>query len=252
MVAEETPLAGGRLTEGVVRVGMTVRRPRQPSSAFVEKLLHHLECRRFCGAPRYLGRDADGRDMLTYLPGQVPPKWQRWSDDQVRSVGRLLRLLHDATVGSSLAGNAPVICHNDAGPHNTVFDGDRPFAFIDFDLARPGTRVFDLAYTAWAWCVSSKEERGSITIQAAQVRTLADGYGLAQRDRLRLPDVMLERQQKNLDLWRARRVDADHCERQRIDEVLAWTERELRFTRDHMEELLHALTSTPTLLARGR
>jgi hypothetical protein len=31
------PLTGGRLTAGVVRVGDTVRRPTQPSSAFTER-----------------------------------------------------------------------------------------------------------------------------------------------------------------------------------------------------------------------
>ncbi|MGC3860229.1 hypothetical protein ACPSM1_08585 [Micromonospora chersina] len=44
----EQPLAGGRLTAGVVRVGDTVRRPASPASGFVARLLAHLAG--VCGA----------------------------------------------------------------------------------------------------------------------------------------------------------------------------------------------------------
>ena len=39
----EIPLAGGWATEGVVRVGQTVRRSRGANADFVEQLLGHLE-----------------------------------------------------------------------------------------------------------------------------------------------------------------------------------------------------------------
>lgn len=39
----EIPLSGGRITEGVVRVGDTVRRPVGAHSAFVHRLLRHFE-----------------------------------------------------------------------------------------------------------------------------------------------------------------------------------------------------------------
>jgi hypothetical protein len=39
----EIPLTGGRLTDGVVRVGNTVRRPTGLHSPFVHGLLSHLE-----------------------------------------------------------------------------------------------------------------------------------------------------------------------------------------------------------------
>ena len=35
----EIPLEGGRITPGVVRVGETVRRPRNPNSEFVHEVL---------------------------------------------------------------------------------------------------------------------------------------------------------------------------------------------------------------------
>ncbi|MFG1755530.1 hypothetical protein [Streptosporangium sandarakinum] len=50
----EIPLVGGDVTEGVVRVGDTVRRPVGPNAPLVHALLRHLEE----GAPRFLGIDA--------------------------------------------------------------------------------------------------------------------------------------------------------------------------------------------------
>jgi hypothetical protein len=51
------PLTGGRLTQGVVRIGDTVRRPASEKSAFTAELLQLLERRGFTTAPRYLGQD---------------------------------------------------------------------------------------------------------------------------------------------------------------------------------------------------
>ena len=43
----EIPLAGGDVTEGVVRIGDTVRRPAGPHSPLVHALLRHLEAAGF-------------------------------------------------------------------------------------------------------------------------------------------------------------------------------------------------------------
>lgn len=51
----EQPLAGNRLTAGVVRVGPTVRRPASPASPFVSRLLTHLAKRGFDGCPNTWG-----------------------------------------------------------------------------------------------------------------------------------------------------------------------------------------------------
>ena len=54
----------------VVRVDDTVRRPA--ASSFVRDLLRHFASRGWSGAPRYLGVDARGRDVLTFIDGDVP------------------------------------------------------------------------------------------------------------------------------------------------------------------------------------
>ncbi|WP_371749298.1 phosphotransferase family protein [Streptomyces sp. NBC_00280] len=143
----EEPLSGGRITPGVVKAGDTVRRPTTPASPFVAQLLGHLQRQGFTGAPRHLGIDEAGRDVLSYVPGRVPARFQRWSDLQVAAAGTLLRALHDATRGSRLAGQHPVICHHDPGPNNAVFQKEVPVALIDWDTAAPGEPLEDRGNT---------------------------------------------------------------------------------------------------------
>ena len=67
---DEIPLAGGNVTP-VVRVGETVRRVPGPWSPAVHRLLDHLAARGVDGAPRFLGLDAQGREILSYITGEV-------------------------------------------------------------------------------------------------------------------------------------------------------------------------------------
>ena len=62
----EVVLPGGFTNAGrVTRVGDTVRRPRRPTSPSTWALLDHLERVGFDGAPRFLGLDDRGREMLS-------------------------------------------------------------------------------------------------------------------------------------------------------------------------------------------
>src|ERR1700712_5556128 len=61
----EILLPAGDVPEGVVRVGGTVRRPAQPQSFAVAGYLDYLEGVGFPDSPRFLGRDQQGRDVLT-------------------------------------------------------------------------------------------------------------------------------------------------------------------------------------------
>jgi len=81
--AEHT-LMGGTANRGlVVRVGDTVRRPLRPAFASTHALLVHLEAVGFAGAPRWLGIDAQGREVLTFVEGEaVLPPYPAWGADR--------------------------------------------------------------------------------------------------------------------------------------------------------------------------
>lgn len=152
----EVPLLGGRVTQGVVRIADTVRRPPTLNSPFVHAVLRHLEASGFAGAPRSLGSDASGRDTFSYIEGEVPQDLGWHDDDTLVEAARLIRSYHDATAslfGSQTARIAglEVVCHNDLSPCNFVFRLGRPVAIIDFDAAAPGPRLHDLGYAAWLW-----------------------------------------------------------------------------------------------------
>jgi aminoglycoside phosphotransferase (APT) family kinase protein len=149
----EVPLAEERVTS-VVRVGNTVRRPPRMNGEFVHALLDHLAAVDFDGAPRFLGTDEQGRDILSYLEGEVPADLELHDDVVLFAAGRLIRRFHDATIGILARGTSArleVVCHNDLSPCNCVFRIGIPVAMIDFDTAAPGTRRMDIGYAAWCW-----------------------------------------------------------------------------------------------------
>jgi len=147
----ERPLMGGWVTSGVIRVGQTVRRPRSANAPFVERLLRHLEKAGFEAAPRHLGLDEQGREILSLIEGDVPSDCRtlEWRDEQLGAIAELLRRFHDATSGSDLAAGAEAVCHNDFGPWNLVWRDGLPIGIIDYDNAAPGARIDDLGYAVW-------------------------------------------------------------------------------------------------------
>jgi len=88
----------------------------------------------------------------------------------------MLRELHDATAGHPLAGSGECVVHGDPGPFNTIFRDGMPVALIDWDSCGPGTRLGDLGYMAWTWCIQAS---GHVPLagQAQHLRELRDGYG---------------------------------------------------------------------------
>jgi hypothetical protein len=71
-------------------------------------------------APRYLGVDGEGREILSYLEGEVPEELDAgFSDATIAEAARLIRRFHDATAGSLLAESDEVVCHGDLSPPAT-------------------------------------------------------------------------------------------------------------------------------------
>jgi Ser/Thr protein kinase RdoA (MazF antagonist) len=173
---DETPFSGGRITEGVVRVENTVRRPRQANAELVRRLLGRLEELGLELAPRYRGIDEQGREMFSFLEGDVPDELDAgYSDATLVAAARLIRRFHDATAGSPLAVGCEVVCHGDLSPCNAVFRGDMPVALIDFDNAAPGKRLDDLGYALFLW-LNVGTDGPSPAEQARRIRVFCEAY----------------------------------------------------------------------------
>jgi hypothetical protein len=151
-MSEEIALGGGAMTDGVVRVGDTVRRPPRHARQMTRDVLLHLERAGFDAAPRWRGFDDQGRDILTWIDGVTftergrmhpyigdPPDRITFSDEQVTVAMHLLRRYHDTFVDD-------VICHGDFGPWNLVWRDELPVAVIDFDDVYRGDPADDVGY----------------------------------------------------------------------------------------------------------
>ncbi|MFI6947382.1 phosphotransferase [Streptomyces sp. NPDC050422] len=245
-------LAGGTANAGAVfRRGAWVERPAPHHVHALHAYLLALEESGFDAAPTPVGLTDDGRERLTFVPGDVAlPPFPSWvmTTTALESVGVLLRRLHEASAGIAAGPDVvwprdladpeggTVVCHNDVCPENVVFRDGRAAALIDFDLAAPGRPLWDVAMAARYWVPMLDPESAAALYSAgpdasARLRILADGYGLSPEDRAALPG-MIERATEVCRAFVGRRVaDGDPvylrvlAERggwQRWDRMQAW------------------------------
>jgi Ser/Thr protein kinase RdoA (MazF antagonist) len=178
MKMREQPLGGGRVTPGVVRVGETVHRPRGPNWEFVRALLTHLEQQGFEATPRYVGSDEQGREVLSFLPGTVPPDLDpALPDETLAAAARLIRRFHDATAAAVISQGHETVCHGDLSPCNFVFRDGEPVGMIDFDAAGPGERLRDVGYALFLW-LNLGTDGPPLAEQARRTNVFCRAYGI--------------------------------------------------------------------------
>jgi aminoglycoside phosphotransferase (APT) family kinase protein len=215
-VSEGELLTGDGVTQGIVRIGDTVRRPLRPFSLTVQAYLAHLRDAGFTGAPRPFGVDEQGREILSFVPGDVPrnPLPAETAGDEVLvALARLIRALHEASAGwvpppgavwggtpanagRPVTGRAEMVSHCDYYPGNVVFRGGLPVALIDFDLAHPTTRLYDITNALWFWApLRDPRDRAPAFTGADiphRVAVFADAYGMTARHRAELAPLAVE------------------------------------------------------------
>ncbi|TBN57087.1 aminoglycoside phosphotransferase family protein [Glaciihabitans arcticus] len=208
----EHPLEGGDVTEGLVRIGETVRRPSAVTSEPVRRLLEGLAELGFAGAPRHLGVDAADRHVLDFVSGEVATRpWPAWlgDEDRLASVARLVRAYDDAALEIGLpewssamlrddppgtpptiAGEPQFIGHVDITPENVVFRDDAAFSLIDFDLARPATRAEEVVNMLLWWAPWVPVEDREYMVEGVdpfhRAGVIVDAYGLSDAERASL------------------------------------------------------------------
>ncbi len=237
---DDRPLIGGNNARHVVKVGRTVHRSRGPRADFVRELLLYLESAGFPYAPRHLGTDGDGHDMLTYIPGETTDHPGQRAPRAYAAGGRILRQLHDVTRGHQLAADRECVVHGDPGPFNTIFRDGLPVGLIDWDSCGPGSRLEDLGYMAWTWCIQSVG-RVPIADQARHLRELRDGYGhVAPEDLL----AAIVRRQVRIAAVEAANVEdpgLPSARRRHARRAVEWANSDRTLVEEHRALLLAAL-----------
>ncbi|WP_152360922.1 aminoglycoside phosphotransferase family protein [Microlunatus speluncae] len=177
-----------RIVDGVVR------RPAKPWTATVQGLLAHLH-RTGLPVPEPLGFD-DDHEFVRLVEGEAGA--EDWPHGiglaGVRSAGSLLRAVHDATAGwrapAAAVWSVPhagggVICHGDPKPANLAWRDGSAVGLFDWDGARPGDRISDVAY-ALIWFTPFESDPDALRLRGlsiaaedrrARIAALLDGYG---------------------------------------------------------------------------
>ena len=191
-----------------------VHRTTGPWTPTEHAFLRHLERVGFDGAPRVVGEDDEGREILTFVEGDVlaagptwrpgtPTPWPAWAQTEacLAATGTLLRRFHDAAAsfvlpeqpvwrrsGALALGVDEVVCHGDVGPHNTVYRDGAPVAFIDWDTIRPGHPLVEVGTAAWKYVPLGDDAHLARTDFASRpplprrLAIFARAYGVPGRD----------------------------------------------------------------------
>lgn len=201
---EELILPGGDMTP-VVRVGDTVRRAAGFWTPTIHAFMRHLRASGFDRVPEPLGIDNRGREIISLLPGApatYPLPGFAWTDATLSAVAGTLRAFHDASLGFAPPDDAQwqwpphepaqVICHNDFGPYNLMFEDGELIGVIDLDLASPGPRVWDIAYAAYRFVPLTDAANPDtpflgVRQQARRLAAFCAAYG---EPRIQPPDIL--------------------------------------------------------------
>jgi hypothetical protein len=207
---EEESLAGGVANAGAVtRHGRFVLRPANSYTPTIHKFLSALRDSGFEGASFPIGIEADGRERLEFIEGEVAiPPYPEWAqlDTSLTSIASLMKRFHEA---SREYGNTDlewsgemadpkggsIICHNDVCLENIVFRNGVAVGLLDFDFAAPGRAAVDLAHFA-RMCVPVDDEINAAKLgwfeadRPARLRLVSDTYGLNSTDRRLLIETL--------------------------------------------------------------
>jgi hypothetical protein len=211
-VTDERRLPRGLGGSEVSLSSLGVHRTAGPWTPTVHAFLDHLRGEGVDGAPAVLGRDDQGRELLSYIEGDVladpgwrpgqPTPWPEYarSEGALVAAGRLLRRLHEASATfrpvdavwkqhehpTLLPGE--IVCHGDVGPHNTVYRDGEPVALIDWETIRPNLPLVELGVGAWHYVPlgddayfdrSDFPEKPDLPLRLA---LFADAYGVRDAD----------------------------------------------------------------------
>ncbi len=180
-----------------------------------------------------------------------------WSDSVLIEIAKMLRLYHDAVSDFLIndswipIDNTPkqfeVLCHNDFAIYNIIFKHERPLGIIDFDVAGPGPRTWDIAYALYTCLPLSRfyhSENGEKVYYDSKkhanrfkhrIRLFFDSYGKEiNEDFLDIVILRLEGLCKTIN---RKAIEGDAAFQKMVDEGhLEHYQKDIKFIRVHGKE----------------
>jgi hypothetical protein len=181
-----------------------------------------------------------------------------WSDHVLTQLAKLLRSYHDATTGFVTPHESvnrypdetrhEVVCHNDAALYNIVFNDQQPVGMIDFDMAGPGPRLWDIAYTLYtsvplAGFAPGDKDREVVpydrelhaTLRKRRIELFFQSYGIDVPSDFK--EWVISRIQAMCSTLSERAAAGDPAFIKLVEEGhLAHYEKEVRFLEEHFED----------------
>ena len=179
-----------------VRDGV-VTRPAAAWSPTVHAFLRYLRGRGLTCVPEPLSIEG-GVERLVAIAGDAGAAgWaHQHSEAGLGSAARLLRTIHDASIGweppdgavfctaDMVPATDTVWCHGDVGPWNMVWRDEQAVGLIDWDFLHRGERLDDVAY-ALRWFTPARDDEmalgwhhfPTVPDRAARVRAFLGAYG---------------------------------------------------------------------------
>lgn len=251
----------------------SVSRERREWSTTIHRLLSHLTDAGLDDLPIPLHAESPDLDEVSYVEGTTAIDVVL-NRDQVESLGRLLRSIHDAsatfdalptdvwqpfefratatrtdTFGGGAFLSEVVVGHGDTGPWNVLTTSAGSVSLIDWEFAGPIVRLDEIAATCWLNIrfhdpdVDAVAPLTGLREKVALLEALLSGYGLSRdlwpavvhaMSDYAIRDTAYEA--TRLDIT-ASQVTADESAEWR----LAWRSRSAAWIVRHRAEILHLL-----------
>lgn len=249
MTANNWTLLEGGSVNTVAFKDNIVRRKLTETSPAIHQLLKYLEAKNLADVPRLIDCD-ENYEYLTYISGK--PIFRPWGDaikeDRfLASAGKWLKDYHRVVADFRLQGDAKfnwgvtrpepemIVCHGDLGPWNCIQHDGEFKGIIDWDLARYGYAIDDVAEFAFTFipiCPHSSEAIAQIsdTDKSRRLAVFCEAYQNSQPDEI-LAHIPIYLTRMNADLRKQASLGiepfvsfVDRGIADKLDEDKAWIE----------------------------